>query len=62
MSQIEPNSPKNVEEDDVAWHERELNEALVVIDIIRESDLESYNGDDDRHMEVVLIVKEFHHS
>lgn len=54
-SQIVPNSPEQVDEDEDALHERELNAALDAIDVIREFDLES---DDDRNMEDVPIVEE----
>lgn len=54
-SQIVRNSPEQVDEDEDALHERELNAALDAIDVIREFDLES---DDDRNMEDVPIVKE----
>lgn len=49
-----PNSPEQVDEDEDALHERELNEALDAIDGIRESDLQS---DDNRHMVDVLIAE-----
>lgn len=58
-SRIEPNSPYIVEEDEDAQHERKLTKALDVIDMIRESNLESDNvDDDDSHIHDASIAEE----
>lgn len=58
MSQIECNSPDNVEEDEVAQIQRELVEALDEIDTMKQLDLESNNDDDKRAMKDAPIFEE----
>lgn len=54
-SLIEPNFPDNIEEDEDARREREINEALEAIDAIRDSDLDL---NEERTKEDVSIAKE----
>lgn len=44
-------------EDDDVWCEKELNEALDAIDAIGDSNLESDNDDNEKHMENVPIAE-----